>query len=88
MGRHPIYHTAEEKKAAARGNRQRYHVRTQATKQRLKCLVRLNDSQTTLAEPPQIQQARALLLQARALLEQIEPSSTNALLRLVAASDR
>ena len=88
MGRLPVYRTMAERDAARKTAMRKYHTKRRVTAQRLKGLVCLSESQTKLCEPPQIQQARALLLQARALLEQIEPSSPNVLLRLVAASDR
>ena len=50
-------------------------------------MVNLSGSQTRLDEPPQWQAARALLLQARALLEEVEPGGAKALLRVLAASD-
>ena len=75
MGRLPVYHTKAERDAARKAAMRKYHTKRRVTVQRLKGLVRLSDSQTTLREPPQIQQARALLVQARALL-QWKPSST------------
>ena len=50
-------------------------------------MVKLSGSQTRLDEPPQMQAARALLLQARALLEEVEPGGSKDLLRVLAAID-
>ena len=41
----------------------------------------------TAGRTPQWQAARALLLQARALLEEVEPGGATALLRVLAAMD-
>ena len=73
--------------AAAAGARKRYYDKMRATRQRASCMVKLSGSQTRLAEPSQMQAARALLLQARALLEEVEPGGSKDLLRVLAAID-
>ena len=87
MGRSPIYLTEPERLAAAAGARKRYYDKMRATRQRASCMVKLSGSQTRLDEPPQMQAARALLLQARALLEEVEPGGSKDLLRVLAAID-
>ena len=85
MGRLPVYHTKADRDAARKAATRKYHTKRRVTVQRLKGLVRLSDSQTTLWEPPQILQARALLVQARALLQELDPNNAGALLQLVAS---
>ena len=86
MGRPPVYLTEPERLAAAAGARKRYD-KMRATRQRASCIVKLSGSQTRLDEPPQLQAARALLIQARALLEEVEPGGSKDMLRVLAASD-
>ena len=87
MGRPPVYLTEPERLAAAAGARKRYYDKMRATRQRASCMVKLSGSQTWQDEPPQMQAARALLLQSRALLEEVEPGGAKDLLRVLAAID-
>jgi hypothetical protein len=73
--------------AAAAGARKRYYDKMLATRQRASCMVKLSGSQTRLDEPPQMQAARALLIQARELREEVEHGGATALLRVLATSD-
>ena len=83
VGRPPLYHTVAERKVAAKTARQKYYYKRKASRQRLASLVKLS-AQTALDDTPELKTARAILLKARALLVQLEPTATLDL--LVAAS--
>ena len=84
IGRPPTYHTAAERKVAAKTARQKYYYKRKASRQRLASLVKLS-AQTALDDTPELKTARAILLKARELLVQLEPTAT---LDLLAAATK